>query len=98
MRLYRNACMEIRVLLGLSANKEAYYSILVFLVVIYTYGVCCDEELLRIVKGGHILVGLTTSNSWLVLSSFVHCMSVVPVAMYCQIEWCISQPQLALAF
>ena len=39
-----------------------------------------------------------TSNSWLVLSSSVHCVSVVPVAVYCRIEWCVSQPQLALAF
>ena len=43
-------------------------------------------------------MGLITSNLWLVLSSFVHCVSVVPFAMYFQIEWCISQPQLALAF
>ena len=43
-------------------------------------------------------MGSITSNSWLVLSSSVHCMSVVPVAVYCQLEWCISQPQLALTF
>ena len=49
-------------------------------------------------KGGHALVGSITSNSWLVLSSSVHCMSVVPVAVYCRIEWCVSQPQLAVAF
>ena len=49
-------------------------------------------------KGRHVQVGLITSNLWLVLSSFVHCVSVVPVAMYCRIEWCVSQPQLALAF
>ena len=49
-------------------------------------------------KGGHALVGSITSNSWLVLSSFVHCVSVVPVAVYCRIEWCVSQPQLGLAF
>ena len=53
---------------------------------------------MRIVKGGHALVGSITSNSWLVLSRSVHCMSVVPVAVYCRIEWCISQPQSALAF
>ena len=53
---------------------------------------------MRIVKGGHALVGSITSNSWLVLLSHVHCMSVVPVAVYCRIEWCISQPQSALAF
>ena len=47
---------------------------------------------------GHVQVELMTSNPWLVLSSFVHCASVVLVAMYCQIEWCISQPQMALAF
>ena len=52
----------------------------------------------RNVKGRHVQVGLITSNLWLVLSSFVHCVSVVPVAMYCRIEWCVSQPQLALAF
>ena len=49
-------------------------------------------------KGGHALVGLITSNSWLVLSSSVHYVSVVPVAVYCRIEWCISQSQSALAF
>ena len=49
-------------------------------------------------KGGHALVGSITSNSWLVLSSSVHCMSVVPVAVYCRIEWCVSQPQSALVF
>ena len=53
---------------------------------------------MRIVKGGHALVGSIFSNSWLVLSSSVHCVSVVPVAMYYQIEWCVSQPQPALAF
>ena len=46
----------------------------------------------------YVQVGLITSNLWLVLSRFVHCMSVVPVAMHCRIEWCVSQPQLALAF
>ena len=25
-------------------------------------------------------------------------MAVVPVAVYCRIEWCVSQPQSALAF
>ena len=49
-------------------------------------------------KGGHVQVGLITSNLWLVSSRFVHCMSVVPVAMYRRIEWCVSQPQSALAF
>ena len=49
-------------------------------------------------KGGHALVGSITSNSWLVLSSSVHCVAVVPVAVYCRIEWCVSQPQSALAF
>ena len=49
-------------------------------------------------KGGHVQVGLITSNLWLVSSRFVHYVSVVPVAMYCWIEWCVSQPQLALAF
>ena len=44
---------------------------------------------MRIVKGRHVQVGLITSNLWLV---------EYPVAMYCQIEWCISQPQSALAF
>ena len=53
---------------------------------------------MTIVKGRHALVGSITSNSWLVLSSSVHCVSVVSVAVYCQIEWGISQPQLALAF
>ena len=53
---------------------------------------------MRIVKAGHVQVGLITSNLWLVSSRFVHCVSVVSVAMYCQIEWCISQPQSALAF
>ena len=43
-------------------------------------------------------MGLITSNPLLILSSFVHCVSVVLVAMYCQIEWCISQPQSALTF
>ena len=43
-------------------------------------------------------MGLITSNLWLVLLIFVHCLSVIPVAMHCQIEWCVSQPQLALAF
>ena len=28
----------------------------------------------------------------------VHCVSVVPVDVYCRIEWCVSQPQWALAF
>ena len=64
--------------------------------------VCCDGGLFLkrelIVKGGHALVGSITSNSWLVLSSAVHCVSVVPVAVYCRIEWCVSQPQSALAF
>ena len=49
-------------------------------------------------KGGHVLVGSITSNSWVVLSSYDHCVSVVPVAMYCRIEWCVSEPQSALAF
>ena len=49
-------------------------------------------------KGGHVQVGLITSNLWLVSSRFVHCMSVVPVAMHRRIEWCVSQPQSALAF
>ena len=53
---------------------------------------------MRIVKGGHLLVGSIASNSWLVLLSSVHCVSVVSVAMYCQTEWCISQPQSALLF
>ena len=53
---------------------------------------------MRIMKGGHALVGSITSNSWLVLSSSVHCVSVVPVAVYCRIEWCVSQPQSDLAF
>ena len=48
-------------------------------------------------KGGHVQVGLITSNLWLVSSRFVHCVSV-PVAMYYRIEWCVSQPQSALAF
>ena len=43
-------------------------------------------------------VGLITSNLQPVSSRFVHCVSVVPVAMYCWIEWCISQLQSALAF
>ena len=43
-------------------------------------------------------VGLTTNNLWPVSLRFVHCVSVVPVAMYCRIEWCVSQPQSALAF
>ena len=38
-------------------------------------------------------MGSITSNSWLVLSSSVHCVSVVPVAVYCRIEWYVSQPQ-----
>ena len=49
-------------------------------------------------KGKHVQVGLIISNLWLVSLRFVHCMSVVPVAMHCWIEWCISQPQPALAF
>ena len=53
---------------------------------------------MRIVKDGHALVGSITSNSWLVLSSSIHCVSVVPVAVHCRIEWCVSQPQPALAF
>ena len=53
---------------------------------------------MRIVKGGHVQVGLITSNLWLVSSRFVHCVSVVPVAMYYRIEWYVSQPQSALAF
>ena len=32
------------------------------------------------------------------MAAFVHCVSVVPVAMYCQIEWYVSQPHSALAF
>ena len=55
-------------------------------------------EVYSIVKGRHAQVGLITSNLWLVLLSFVHCMSVVPVAMYCRIECCVSQLQSALAF
>ena len=43
-------------------------------------------------------MGSITSNSWLVLSSSVNCMSVVPVAVYCRIEWCVNQSQSALAF
>ena len=43
-------------------------------------------------------MGLIASNSWLVLSSSVHYVSVVPVAVYCRIEWRVSQPQSALAF
>ena len=43
-------------------------------------------------------MGLITSNPCLVLSRFVYCVSVVIVAMYYWIEWCISQPQSALAF
>ena len=43
-------------------------------------------------------MGLITSNLWLVSSRFVHCLSVITVAMYCRIEWCISQPHSALAF
>ena len=43
-------------------------------------------------------MGLITSNLWLVSSRFVHCVSVVPVPIYCRIEWCVSQPQSALAF
>ena len=57
--------------------------------------ICCDGVKTRIVKGGYVQVGLITSTPWLVLLSFVHCMSV---AMYCQIERCVSQSQLALAF
>ena len=53
---------------------------------------------MRIVKGRHALVGSITSNSWLVLSSSVQYMSVVPVAVYCWIEWCVNQPQSALTF
>ena len=49
-------------------------------------------------KGGHVQVGLITSNLWLVSSRFVHCVSVVLVAMYCRIEWYVGQPQSALAF
>ena len=49
-------------------------------------------------KGGHVQVGLITSNLWLVSSRFVHCMSVVPVAMHCRIEWYVGQPQSAFAF
>ena len=62
--------------------------------------VSCNRFILkmRIVKGGHVQVGLITSNPWLVLLSFVHCVSVVPVAVYYQIKWCVSQPQLTLAF
>ena len=63
-------CMEIRVLLGLSANKEARC----------ISGSNCE--------GGHVQMGLITSNPWLVLSSFIHC----------GIEWCIGQLQSALAF
>ena len=33
-------------------------------------------------NGGHVQVGLISSNPWLVLSSFVYCVSVVPVASY----------------
>ena len=32
------------------------------------------------------------------MARFVHCVSVVPVAMYYRIEWCVSQLQSALAF
>ena len=32
------------------------------------------------------------------MASSDHCVSAVPVAVYCRIEWCVSQPQLALAF
>ena len=53
---------------------------------------------MRVLKGSHVQVGLITSNLWLVSLIFVHCVSVVPVAMYCRIEWCVSQPQSALAF
>ena len=49
-------------------------------------------------KGGHVQVGLITSNLWLVSSRFVHCVSIVPVAMYCPIEWYVGQPQSAFAF
>ena len=47
-------------------------------------------------KGRHVQVGLITSNLWPVSSIFVYCVSVVPVAM--QTEWCVSQPQSAIAF
>ena len=49
-------------------------------------------------KGGHVQVELITSNLWLVSSRFFHCLSVFPVVMYCEIDWYVSQPQLALAF
>ena len=51
---------------------------------------------MRIVKYGYVQVGLITNNPWQVLLSFVHCVSVAPVAMCCWIERCISQPQSAL--
>ena len=57
-------------LLGLSANKGACWSTFVFLAVIYTYGHC--ER--------HVQVGSITSNPWLVLLSFIHCMSVAPLS------------------
>ena len=43
---------------------------------------CCDRFNLkiRIVKGRHVQVGSITSNPWLVLSSFIHCMSVDPLS------------------
>ena len=43
-------------------------------------------------------MGLITSNLWLVSSRFVHCVSVVPVAMYCRIEWYVCKPQSPFAF
>ena len=46
----------------------------------------------------YVQVRLITSYLWLVLLRFVLCVSVVPVAMYCQIEWCIGQLQSSLAF
>ena len=53
--------------MGLSVNKEAYWSTFVFLAVIYTYdinSICCNRFVLktRIVKGGHAQVRLITSN------------------------------------
>ena len=93
--------MEIRVLLGLSTNLEhlciSSSNIRTCMDIDST---CCNRGLLlkRELSEAdmYVQVGLITSYLWLVLSRFVHCMSVVSVAMYCQIEWCIGQLSISI--
>ena len=104
MRLYRNVWRFVcfldyrltKKLVGAplysSSNIHVWTSIASVVTEVYFYNENCERQTCTSRIDNYV-----ATYVWLVLSRFVHCVSV-PVAMYCWIEWCISQLQSALVF